>query len=919
MVARDNSILARALFKLADAVLARPSWFVWPQIALFVVAVWFTVARLTFNLDRNALVGSDQPYHRNFLALKEEFTDQDDIVCVVESDDLEKNRQFVERLGRRLEAESTLANPTNLFTDVFYKGDMKMLGKKALLFVPGTNLVELQTKLADYRPFIDQFAGASNLAGLFTRINAMIRHSGRETNAQTDSLLGAIPALERIVRRATGSLGLIGPPPSPGVDALFGAGDEAEREKYITFAKGRIYLVTAKARAEDLNDDAVDRFRRIVEETRKEAPGVNVGITGEPVLEIDEMRQSQIDSTKASIVSLALCAAIFIIGYRGAERPLKAVLCLVIGLGYTMGYTTLVVGHLNILTITFVPMLIGIAIDYGVHLITRYEEELHRGRSVEHAIRRALGNTGQGVVTGCLTTAGAFFAMALTHFKGIQEMGLITGGGMVICLIPMMTLLPVMLLRGRQNRRDVERAELHPTTWGDEDPFHRRARFERIWLDRPWTVVGSTVAVCAVAALTVQRVRFDYNLLHMQSEGLPSVIFEQKLVRSSEKSVLYGAVVATNIAEAVDLEKRLVALPTVQGVDSMARFLAEPAEPKLRIVREVGDSIQNLRFPAPDPAPVDLVDLHQVLWSERGYMLLAADEIKKAGDTNLLAAVTGLTDAIQELTGRMSTGDEETRKRNARKLGEYQRALFDDLRETFDVLRTQDTSGGLEVKDLPPSLQHRFIGRTGKQLLQVYPKEDVWDRVPQEAFVKELQSVAPKATGTPVQLYYYTELLRASYVTAAWWALGAIIVLVLAQFRRPGSVVLALLPVGVGTLWVGGYMGWTGVAFNPANIMMLPLVIGIGVTNGIHILTRVAEEKHAAVLGKSTGKAVLVSGLNTMAGFGSLILADHRGIRSLGAIMTAGTAACMIAGLTLLPAVLTLISRKSTPSAPGSK
>ena len=136
--------------------------------------------------------------------------------------------------------------------------------------------------------------------------------------------------------------------------------------------------------------------------------------------------------------------------------------------------------------------------------------------------------------------------------------------------------------------------------------------------------------------------------------------------------------------------------------------------------------------------------------------------------------------------------------------------------------------------------------------------------------------------------------------------------LVLFQFRGFGSVLLALLPVGVGALWVAGVMGCAGILFNPANIMMLPLVIGIGVTNGIHILTRFGEEKHAAVLGKSTGKAVLVSGLNTMAGFGSLILAEHRGIRSLGWIMTAGTAACMLAGLTLLPAVLSLLNREET-------
>ncbi len=133
---------------------------------------------------------------------------------------------------------------------------------------------------------------------------------------------------------------------------------------------------------------------------------------------------------------------------------MKATLCLLVGLGYTLAFTTLTVGHLNILTITFVPMLIGLAIDYAVHLITRYEEELRHGKTEQEAITKAMVFTGQGIFTGALTTAGAFLAMYFTNFQGIKEMGIICGGGLLVCLIPMMTILPVMLLRGRQNVLD---------------------------------------------------------------------------------------------------------------------------------------------------------------------------------------------------------------------------------------------------------------------------------------------------------------------------------------------------------------------------------------------------------------------------------------------------------------------------------
>src|SRR3984957_16622562 len=132
------------------------------------------------------------------------------------------------------------------------------------------------------------------------------------------------------------------------------------------------------------------------------------------------MPQSQKDATLASVVSLFLCALIFIYGYNETGRPIKAAICLIIGLAYTLAFATLTVGHLNVLTITFVPMLIGLAIDFGVHLITRYEEELRHGKFKKMALMKAMAYTGLGIFTGAFTTAGAFIAMIFTDFRGIR-------------------------------------------------------------------------------------------------------------------------------------------------------------------------------------------------------------------------------------------------------------------------------------------------------------------------------------------------------------------------------------------------------------------------------------------------------------------------------------------------------------------
>jgi hypothetical protein len=391
----------------------------------------------------------------------------------------------------------------------------------------------------------------------------------------------------------------------------------------------------------------------------------------------------------------------------------------------------------------------------------------------------------------------------------------------------------------------------------------------------------------------------------MQSAGLPAVVYQDKLIASSTKSVLFGAVVAANAQEAVALANVITNLPVVADVDTMARYLAEDPTAKLARIRDVTATAARVHFGEVDTNPVNVADLKVALNGFVGYFGIILKELP-TNEVQLRAEIERVHEASRVLFNKILVKDPAL---VASKLGGFQRALFDDVRETFETIRVQDTSGGMRPQDLPETLRNRFIGITGKHLIQVYPKEDIWNRAAQERFVRELRNVYPKFTGTPVELLEYTTLLKKSYEEAAVYSLIAIALLVFVHFRSLACVVLSLIPVGAGFIWMMGVMSVFHIPFNPANIMTLPLIVGIGVTNGIHILNRFAEEQHPSILARSTGKAVLVSGLTTIAGFGSLVLAQHRGIRSLGLIMAVGVATCMIVGLTLLPAMLNLLDR----------
>jgi hypothetical protein len=464
-----------------------------------------------------------------------------------------------------------------------------------------------------------------------------------------------------------------------------------------------------------------------------------------------------------------------------------------------------------------------------------------------------------------------------------------------------MTLLPVLLLRGRQNVIDRRRRE-------DET----RARIENLWLQRPVFVTFLVVILCGLAATQIPKVYFDYNLIKMQSPSLSSVVFEQKLIDSADKSLLYGAVIADSLTNAITLEEKIKKLPTVAEIQPPMELLNDFLNPnqseKLKLISQIKREVAPLKFSAPDRHPVNLDAFSLTLYGLSGYAGQAMTQIGDS-DPELTKQFISLRETIEDLRKTMLQGDATARAENAGKLAEFQQALFADVRATFQSLQNQDDSAPLRVEDLPPALRNRFVSARGKFLLQVYPKYDVWQRDNQEKFIADLRTIDSNVTGTPVQLYEYTTLLKNSYERAAWYSLIAIAIMVFIHFRSVAAVSLSLLPVGIGMFWLLGLMGWSNISFNPANIMTLPLVIGIGVTNGIHILNRFAEEKTPNILSRSTGKAVLVSGLTAIAGFGSLILAKHRGIHSLGNVMAVGIATCMIAGLTFLPALLNLIGR----------
>jgi uncharacterized protein len=896
-----EKLAARLLNHLADGLFFRPWHFLLPQLVLLAVCVGLTVSHLQFSANRADLISPQNKHQRDFQQFKREFSFPDSLVAVVESGDPDKNRRFVERVAWRLDQEP------DLFADTYYRGDLKLMGEKALLFLPEEALEEIKETIEKNWAVIEAFSHAACLNTLLERINRQFREE--EEMLDEEQAPAVLSGLERLLYEATRSVMGHRIDPAPGLSAILG---DSSRP-YLSLAGGQIYAVITHAPRTELESEAVQRLRQLVHETEGEIPGVNAGITGEPVLNHDEMAQARRDIGVAAVISLFLVSLIFIYGYNEIARPLLATLCLLVGIGYTLGFATLSVGRLNLLSITLVPMLIGLAIDFGVHLISRFEEEIRQGRGKRGAMRKALVFTGLGIFTSAFTIAGAFFAMVFTEFKGIREMGLISSVGLLVCLVPMMTLLPLLLVRGRP---DVPREEegLHV---GPPCRSSSRARIEQVWLCRPKLVVFCALIFTGFCVSQWPRLHFDYNLLNLQSRNLPAVILENKLANAGSHSLLFAVVTANSIEEASELEQRIGELPPVAGVTSMVRYLTEDQERKLELVRQIKIMVESLDLPPLNGSPMEMERLKRNLFIVQSYFGLAADNMQE-DRKDQMEALEAQFRRVREAGARLRLAvlrEEQA----APRLAVFEASLFGNLHETLMMIRQQDDRERLLLDDLPRFLRDRFVSNSGKYLLQVHPREGVWERPAQEQFVQALREVDPDITGTLVQIYEYTTMLKENFIKASSYAAAIIAFLVLLHFRRLSSVLLAFVPVVMGSCWMLGLMGFFGIPFNPVNMMALTLVIGIGVANGIHILNRFAEEPHATLLAKSTGKAVLVSAFTSMAGFGSLMAAQHQGIASLGKVMAIGTGMCMLASLTLLPALLHLLTQRGWKMTPSKK
>ena len=898
--------LGRRLRRLVRLACRRPGLTVLAAVLLALASVAFALTTLTFATSTRSLLPANKPYIERYVQYDREFGELDDLAIVVEAGSLQEATVYAARLVRELRAAHVpLAR-------IAYRIDPKQFEGRALLYLGLDRLHEIRDRIFDYQDFIEAFAARPTLDRLMSGVATQLAAEfvGDFLDLGLSESTGALDLkfVHDLVGQISTRLDHPAPYRSPW-GALFSVGGDSAGAGYFLSDDQRLLFILAEPASESgsFTGDraAIDGVRATVARLQGEFPDVHVGVTGKPALSNDEMTAAFDDSRRATYLAFGLTLALLLAAFLRVGKPLIMLAVLSLSLCWAIGAATLVIGHLSLFSVMFISIVIGIGIDYGLYFLFRYEEELFLGRNLQEALEITAARTGPGMLLGAVTAAATFYVLMLTDFRGVQELGFISGTAILLAWTATMTVFPATL--ALVDRRHAARPR---------GSVPRAIALESVHVplvDRvtghPRTVLVVAAAVTLVSTLAVGWVGFDYNLLNLQAEGTESVTWEQKILATSGRSGFAALSSAATLDELHRRQQAFRRLETVSEVDSALLLIPDQQSEKQKIIADFAPIVGPVRVNR--PMRLELEPLIGALETLDRRLRVASGEAPP-GDTQRELARTA--EDIGRLVQRLRRTDPETATASLELL---QRQIYRDFRTSFQRLQANLFPRAVGLADVPPEIRRKFISADGRFLLQIHPAVDIWDRDGAARFVADLRSVDPEVTGTPIITHEAILLMERAYKQGTVYAIVVVSALTALVLRRVRQTLLALLPLALGLVWTAGLMYLFDLKFNLGNVFGLPLILGAAAEYGLNILMRYIEgrEHGGPLVARSTLMAVLVSGLTTVVGFGSLMLAHHRGIYGLGLLLSLGTVASLVAALVVLPVLLRLGQHGRTPIA----
>jgi predicted RND superfamily exporter protein len=639
--------------------------------------------------------------------------------------------------------------------------------------------------------------------------------------------------------------------------------------------------------------------------------GVSVRHTGELVLADEELTAAMTGIGYAGTVSLILLAIILGFGVRSIAVIAAIFGLLLLGVILTTGFATVAVGSYNALSLIFVVMFFGLGVDFAVHFVLRmreaaqlsknnasqallntYEKAPHKdsakvpSEDTQTAAQIAIADIGPALLLCTLTSMIAFLSFAPTAYRGLAELGIISAGGMAIACILTLTLLPAL---GRMLTREQSvRAARIPNdiqTQQTDNSLHTRG-FNPFSATNPKIVLAVTCVATLVALYFAQNIRFDYSVLAMRdtnTEGMATLIDLQKNHQVTDYSI---SVLADDQTIAAELKIELQKLDEVGDVDTPLDFVPTDQAAKQEILRELYVLYSTLEEVLAEQ------DSQIVL----GEAMLYLDEVVQSTVPALASDERALLRHMQKLSVYLEHVDKLETRNNELQLR---------LKAELDRLMSMLVAEPITLQALPEMLRARMISNQGQYLMTVHPAEPLLTRQQTQQFIEAVQKVAPNIAGRSVVEWGVGDVVVESFIQAGTIALLLIFVLLVTYFRNLHLPIMVLIPIVLSVVFTFAICEIAGVSLNMANILVVPLIIGLGVDTGIHVVHRYTHSNSVAdAYASSTSRAVVISALTTIGTFVSLSFSPHKGAASVGLLLTISISALVVMTFTVLPALM---------------
>lgn len=852
--------------------------FAWGVVALTLAAVaaagLYAVRSVAIDTNTVDMLSAELPFRKADRAMAAAFPQGvDAIVVVIDADTPER----AEAAGAAL-SEGFRARP-EVFGPVFDPAGDPFFRRNGLLFLEPDRLAEVADQLAAAQPFIASLAADPSLRGLFNVLSLAIENIG----AAGAGAMPIAPALDAIAA-AVEAEAAGRPSPLSWQALMFGAEPDPQQLRRIIVLNPPLNYASLQPAA-----GAIAAIRALAADLGLgEESGVRVRLTGDAALADEELKSAHLDGITPMLISFGLVALLAFICFRGVKLSLATLATVLAGVVFTAAAAIALVGTLNLLSVAFFVLFIGLAVDFGIHYTLRYKEGLDLGLEHAPALGRAATGVGGALALAALCAAIGFFAFLPTDYVGLAELGLIAGTGMAIALVLSLSLLPALLSLAPGKPRPEDAGEFE----------HNLLDRLRVWAEaRPKPILAAAVVVAAIALAIAPRAHFDFDPLHLKDGRAESVATLYDLMESGLNEAYAIGALAADLPAAEAIARRARALPEVADARTLASFVPDAQDEKLGII----DGLALILEPslqsevAPPPTPAQAVAALSRLKSALST-LAASDDPAAAAAGRVIAAFDRLA----------------AERREHDVLAGLDAALLTGLPQQLETLRTLLEARPVGLADLPQDLRARWIAADGRARVAIYPSEKVAeDTQALNRFVAAVQTIAPDAIGAPVIIVEAGRAVEIAFLEAAGLAIAGIALLLVILLRNVRDIALVFAPLLLAALLTVAASAAFDMPFNFANVIVLPLLFGLGVAASLNLVIRERQEGEAgAMMGSCTPRAVVFSALTTVASFGTLALSAHPGIAGMGLLLAIAIGLTLASTVVVLPALMTVFRRR---------